>query len=260
MVGPIAAEGLRRHGLMYPANAHLIVPMARAAAGGSILTGVGGDDVFGNWPWHDVASVLAGRRLPRPRELRRYVRLGAPRWLAAEIVRRRESLLVPWIVDAQRRRVARAIGHELASAPPTWAARMRWLAGWRLWRETALSMATLASDAGATLSSPFLEPAFLAALAGAGGRGGWGPRTATMRALFGDLLPESVITRRSKAEFSAEQFGVHTKRFADEWRGEAGAVTEFVNPGALRRAWRSERPHFLSAMLLQACWLAADAS
>lgn len=260
MVGPIAAEGLRRHGLLYPANAHLIVPMARAAAGGSILTGVGGDDVFGNWPWHNVASVLAGRRLPRARELRRYVRLGAPRWLEAEILRRREPLMVPWIVESQRRRVARALSHELASPPRTWAARMRWLAGWRLWRETVQSMATLASDSDAALGSPFLEPAFLEALAGAGGRCGWGTRTATMRALFGDLLPEEVISRRGKAEFSAAQFGVHTKRFADEWTGDAGAVTEFVGPDALRSAWRSEQPHFLSATLLQACWLADNAA
>jgi asparagine synthase (glutamine-hydrolysing) len=260
MVGPIAAEGLRRHGLLYPANAHLIMPMARAAAGGSILTGLGGDDVFGNWPSEDIASVLAGRRLPRARDLRRCLRLGAPRWLEAEIVRRREPLMVPWIVNEQRRRIALAVALEFASAPRTWAARMRWLAGWRLWRETMRSLATLASDAGATVSSPFLEPPFLEALAGAGGRWGWGSRTATMRGLFGDLLPDAVISRRSKAEFSAAQFTVHTKRFADEWSGEAGAAGELVDPDALRSAWRSEQPHFRSAMALQACWLAADSS
>jgi len=109
MVGPIAADGLRRHGLLYPANAHLIVPMAQAAAGGSILTGLGGDDVFGNWPWHDVASTLARRRSMRPRDLQRYVRLGGPRWLDAEILRRREPLTFPWIASAHRRRVARAL-------------------------------------------------------------------------------------------------------------------------------------------------------
>ena len=260
MVGPIAAEGLRRHGLLYPANAHLVVPMARAAAGGSLLTGLGGDDVFGNWPWHDIASTLAGRRSPRARDLRRYAHLSAPRWLEAEILRRREPLMVPWIVESQRRRVARALSCELASAPRTWAARMRWLAGWRLWQEMVASLATLASDSGVSVVSPFLDPAFLAALARAGGRWGWGTRTVTMRALFADLLPEAVISRRSKAEFSAAQFGVHTKCFADEWSGEAGDMAEIVDPDALRSVWRSARPHFLSATLLQACWLADDAS
>lgn len=260
MVGPIATEGLRRHGLLYPANAHLVVPMAQAAAGGSLLTGLGGDDVFGNWPWHDIASTLAGRRAPRPRDVRRYGHLAAPRWLKAEILRRREPMNLPWIVDSQRRRVAHALSHELASAPWTWTGRMRWLAGWRLWQEMVRSLAVLASDAGVNVVSPFLDPAFLAALARAGGRWGWGTRTVTLRALFADLLPEALISRRSKAEFSAAQFGHHTNRFVDDWPGEAGDMAEMVDPDALRRVWRSEQPDFRSAMLLQSCWLAAEAT
>jgi len=81
-----------------------------------------------------------------------------------------------------------------------------------------------------------------------------------MRALFGDLLPEAVIARGDKAEFGAAQFNVHTKRFAEEWSGDAGEVAELVDAGGLRSVWRSERPHFSSAMLLQACWLASDAT
>ena len=64
LLGPLATRGLRRHGLLYPANAHVVVPMAEHAVGGHLLTGVGGDDVFGNWPWHDLASVIAGRARP----------------------------------------------------------------------------------------------------------------------------------------------------------------------------------------------------
>ena len=66
MLGPLATRGLRRHGLLYPANAHMVVPMAEQAVGGHLLTGVGGDDVFGNWPWHDLASVLPVARVPAP--------------------------------------------------------------------------------------------------------------------------------------------------------------------------------------------------
>ena len=59
-VGPIAAEGLRRHGVLFPANAHMIVPLAREARGGSLLTGVGGDDTFGQWPWYDLGDRARG--------------------------------------------------------------------------------------------------------------------------------------------------------------------------------------------------------
>ena len=260
MVGPTATEGLLRHGLLYPANAHLVVPMARAASGGSLLTGLGGDDVFGNWPWHEVAGALAGRRPPQARDLRRAVHLGAPQCLRAEILRRREPFMFPWIVDSWRHRVAKAISQESTGVPRTWSSRLWWLAGWRLWREMTRSLGLLAAEAGASVVSPFLEPTFLDALAQAGGRWGWGSRTTTMRAVFGDLLPEAALSRTSKAEFGAALFGAHTQRFAEEWSGDAGGLDGVVDADALRRVWRSDTPHFCSATLLQACWLRAQTS
>jgi asparagine synthase (glutamine-hydrolysing) len=259
-LGPLAVRGLRRHGLLYPANAHVVVPMAEHAVGGHLLTGVGGDDVFGNWPWHDLASVIAGRTRPSVRDARRLLHVAAPISVRAEIKRRRAPLLLPWVIAAERPHVAQTLAAELASAPWRWSARMIWSAGWRPWRITADSMSVLARDAGATLDSPFLDPAFLASLAAAGGRWGWGDRRATMHALFGDLLPESVISRRGKAEFSAPFYATATKRFADEWDGDAGPASDLVQAEVLREIWRSGQPHGMSALLLQAAWIAGDHS
>ena len=50
----------------------------------------------------------------------------------------------------------------------------------------------------ATGSAPLLDPGFVGALARAGGRGGWGTRTATMEALAGDLLPADVVRRTAR--------------------------------------------------------------
>jgi asparagine synthase (glutamine-hydrolysing) len=258
VLGPLATRGLRRHGLLYPANAHVVVPMAEQAVGGHLLTGVGGDDVFGNWPWHHLASVITGRARASIRDARRLLHVAAPTSLRAEIKRRREPLGLPWIVSSERRLVAQMLAGELASAPRSWSARMIWSAGWRPWRVCADTMHMLASDAGATLGSPFLDPAFLASLAAAGGRCGWGDRSATMAALFGDLLPESVINRRSKAEFSGPFYATATKRFADEWDGDAGPASDLVSPEVLREIWRSPQPHGMSAMLLQASWIASN--
>jgi hypothetical protein len=232
--------------------------MAEQAVGGHLLTGVGGDDVFGNWPWHHLASVIAGRTPARIRDVRRLLHLAAPVSLRAEIKRRREPLMLPWIVASERGRVSRRLAAELAGAPPSWSGRMMWSARWRPWRVTARSMELLARDAGATLGSPFLDPAFLSSLAVAGGRCGWGNRRATMQALFGDLLPASVITRRGKAEFSEPLYASATKRFADHWDGNAGPASELVQPDVLRSIWRSPQPHGMSAMLLQASWIAGD--
>ena len=256
LVGPIATAGLRRWGLLYPANAHVIVPLARAAAGGTLLTGVGGDDVFGRWPWHDLGSVAAGRRPARRSDVKRLAHLVAPEALRAAIIRRRQPLLLPWIVASHRERVARAVAAEYAAMPRTWSARMRWSARWRAWRLTTESMALLAADHEARLYSPFLDPGFLASLAAAGGRVGWGGRGETMRALFADLLPDPVLRRTTKAEFSAPLFGSATREFAARWDGRAGPVTELLDVDALRRMWGTFQPHFGSSLVLHAAWLA----
>ena len=80
--------------------------MAEHAVGGHLLTGVGGDDVFGNWPWHDVASVIAGRTRASIRDARRLLHVAAPVSVRAEIKRRREPLMLPWIVATERARLA----------------------------------------------------------------------------------------------------------------------------------------------------------
>ena len=46
VLGPYAQEALHRHGVMFPFNAHGHVPLLLAAAGGTLLTGVGGDELF----------------------------------------------------------------------------------------------------------------------------------------------------------------------------------------------------------------------
>lgn len=256
-VGPVAGRGLARHGVLFPANAHTIVPLAEVAGGGSVLTGIGGDDTFGSWPWHDLADVGARRRRARVGDIRRTAHALAPRWLRAEVLRRRRPLGLPWLRPDVRRATSARYAAELCSIPRTWAARMQWSAGWRPWREAARSVELLGADYGVAVCSPFLDPGYLAALAAAGGRWGWGDRTHTMRALFGDVLPESVIARRGKAEFSQPFFGTHTRRFAAEWDGVAGIDPGLVDPEALRWAWTAEQPHGMSAMGLQAAWLAS---
>lgn len=258
IVGPLAGAGLHRHGVLYPANAHLIVPMAQAARGGVVLTGVGGDDVFGAWPWWDLGELAARRRRPRLGDSRRIAHLLAPRGVRAEIRIRRESWLsLPWLPPAVRRPTALALAREISGAPAAWNARMRWAAQWRSWRGAVHSMALHGADHGARVEAPFLDPRYLSALARAGGRTGWGDRTATMRALFGGLLPEAFITRRTKAEFSAPLFGAHTKRFAASWDG-AGLDPEWFDAAVLRRIWATPQPHSLSGLALQAAWLHAE--
>jgi hypothetical protein len=78
-----------------------------------------------------------------------------------------------------------------------------------------------------------------------------------MRILFGDLLPEKLLSRPSKAAFNAAVWGPGVRVFAADWGGE-GVDERWVDAAALRREWLSERPDFGTALLLHAAWLAAS--
>ncbi|HLI58773.1 MAG TPA: asparagine synthase-related protein [Solirubrobacteraceae bacterium] len=257
LVGPIAVDGLRRHGVLYPGNAHMVVPLASVARGGSVVTGFGGDDVLGGWPFQSIAAVLARRRPPDSDDLKALARWAAPARLRVErYAHGRRWVWLPWLRSPHDLRAARRIAADVAGSPRTWSSRMRWLARRRMWDLSRLAMDLYARDHEARTFAPLLEPAFLAALGAAGGRLGIGDRTAVMRLLAGGLLPDVVITRETKAEFSDAYFGLHTKQFAAAWDGRSGIDPDVVDADALRATWLSDQPHGLSAALLQSAWLA----
>ncbi len=257
-VGPLAAGVLHRHGVLFPANVHIIAALAAHARGGSLLTGLEADFIFGTWPWHELAGVLAGRVVPRPAHARRLARALAPAWLDAEILIRREPLRLPWLREPHRSALARQLARERGRIPRTWDRRVTHFARVRSSQGCAWSAAVVGADHDVLVGSPFVDASFLTALARAGGRWGWGNRTTTMRALFGDLLPEETLARRGKATFTDAFMAATTRRFAAAWDGRTGIDPELVDGDVLREVWLSPNPHFGSAMLLQAAWLATQ--
>src|SRR4051812_32873556 len=70
-LGPVATAAVRRHGVMWPGNAYFHVPIFEAATGGTVLTGIGGDEAFMPSSWSRQLDVLARRVRPRPRDVLR---------------------------------------------------------------------------------------------------------------------------------------------------------------------------------------------
>jgi asparagine synthase (glutamine-hydrolysing) len=101
---------------------------------------------------------------------------------------------------------------------------------------------------------PFLDPRFLASVAEAGGRSGFGDRTRAMRRLFGELLPKDIITRSDKADFTNAVWNESSREFASQWPGGV-FPNGLIDESGLRRAWAE--PDARSGLLLQAAWLAS---
>src|SRR5262249_39115635 len=70
-VGPVATASLRRHGLLWPSNAYFHAPLFEAADGGTVMTGVGGDEAFVPSSWSRQLAVLSGRVRPHARDVLR---------------------------------------------------------------------------------------------------------------------------------------------------------------------------------------------
>lgn len=251
-VGPLAGAALRRHGLLWPSNTHFHLPIIERARGGTVVTGFDGDTLLGSWRWlpgqqHSLRERLRGYRsrqaialLPFPLRRQFLRRLAwAPHWLRPDGVQAVADLAaLTWDVE-----------------PSSWSARVQWWWRRRYHLGTRRSLEIVARDAGVTMAHPFLDARFVAALAHEGGTVGLGDRTEMMRHLFGDVLPADTVARPTKAYFDDPMWNVHTRGFVRAWDG-AGVDHELVDVEVLRREWQRERPHFASASLLQAAWLA----
>ncbi len=257
LVGPVATEVLRNHGPLWPPNAHLHVPLLELAAGGSFLTGLDGDGLLGDFRWTRAAAVLTGKIVPRPRDAVRMLHALAPVRLRTAWARRRTALELDWLLPPARAVVAQGVALDEGTEPLVWRRRAAW---WRRRRYLALleeSFGLLARDAGTALVHPLLDPLFVAAMARAGGVGGFAGRTAALKQLFGGLVPEGVYERQDKASFDTALWGAPSRSFRARWRG-GGIPETYVDIGELRTAWNDDVPHFGTALLLQSAWLASD--
>lgn len=268
LVGPYAEPVLLRHGLLWPANAHFLIPMLERASGGSLITGVFGDEIFSQLPrLVRVRQVLAGDRRPEMRDLLRVGLAASPAWVRREVLSRRSPETDPipgWLRPGARRLVKLAMADEEAVRPLRWSSELGHF--WR-GRYTQLLRQTLSlfsADHDCRVIAPFGEPGFLAAFARTGGFVGFHDRTESLAAVAGDLLPEQVLHRRTKATFTEVFLNRHAAHFAADWDG-GGLEDELVDPELVRWVWLGDSDRlpesvlpqdFRSAHLLQAAWLA----
>jgi hypothetical protein len=263
IIGPIAAAVLQTHGVQWPFNAFFHVPIFDRARGGSVLSGVGGDETFSSgWSWDRENALLRGSTQPKPLDPIRLAVSVAPRPIRGAFLRLRARSKRPetrpaWLrpqafaaVSAARARVAAAESLSFSSC----VCRVSWRMQSRL--RGARSMHDLAKERDVQYQAPFFDERFLGALTAERGWRMFDSRSAAMDELFGDLLPMRVRSRSTKAWFDIVFFNRYARAFAAQWDG-SGVDIDYVDPDELRRGWMNdEEPDARTYGLLQGAWLA----
>lgn len=256
MLGPVALEVLRRHGLLWPTNAYVHEPMIERASGGSFLTGWDGDGLLGGWRWRQLGDVLGRRARPSGRTFFNLMHVASPRPVRRAVTARRHSLSMPWLRPAAAARIERNWLMDKVAEPIFWAPRVKWWRERRYVQSGEESLMQLAADHDVSMCNPFLDERFLAELGAAAPRVGVGDRTALMTFLFSDLLPPPVLSRASKALFVKAFWGEATREFLRSWDG-SGVDEDLVDPDALAATWAADSPSGQTALLLHSVWLHA---
>ena len=242
-LGPAATTFLGRHGVRWPGNAYMHRPVIELARGGTVLTGIGGDELFSNNSPRRSARQLAVGALPR--------RLRAEVWLA-----RRRPFGYGWLTPLGRARMCRALAQDEVSWPHRWD---RSVHHWHMSRAFAAMNATLALVADGTevdVVNPFMNSQVLAELARAGGARGFPSRTHAMHYLCAGLLPDALMSRQTKASFGGAVWGEATRGFMSAWEG-GGVDRSYVDGPRLRGEFAKEEPDFRTILLVHQVWVHA---
>jgi hypothetical protein len=256
VVGPFAIDVLRRHGVLFPFNAHGHLPLIREARGGSILTGAGGDELFSLPSRARAVWVMKGRASLRRRDPLQVAFAGLPAPLRTPFIRRRFPASFQWLTASANDRFKREWAAAAARQPARWDTSRRWLLRRRYLRILQETLALLGGDEGTALHNPYLDPAVVESVARAGGPLGWRTRNDAIGAIFDSLVPASVAGRTSKASGNEMFFSEHSRAFVARWDGQ-GINPDMVDAARLRQEWASTNPDPHTLSLIQTTWLAS---
>jgi asparagine synthase (glutamine-hydrolysing) len=258
-LGTAATNVLRAHGVRWPGNTYMHTPIFEVARGGAVLTGVGGDELFGTRGAR-LTLIRHGEIRPRLRDVSRLAAALLPRRVRALSWRWRQPMPMPWLTGTGRAQATRATARDMVAWPHRWDASLRHWVRTRAFTGVRTALPAIAAEFDVRVINPFVEANVLAELVLRGGATGFASRAHAVAELVGDALPAEVRDRQSKAAFTTPAFGPATRQFAREWDG-AGVDARWVDAEVLRAEWLSESPDFRTSLLLHTAWLAqANAS
>lgn len=265
VLGPIAAPVLRALGVTVPFNVYFHEPVLRELRGGSLVTGIGGDELLSAGLHHRANLVATRRERPRPADLARLAAAAAPEPLRRAAVRarlREELEPLPWLRPDAAAEVTRSwvegLGRESISHA-TSVRRVLWPDRGRRLGLAALDRLGAAHDV--VCHSPFSAGPVLAAAVAQQRWRDFTSRRAAVADLLAGLLPDDVAGRSTKAVFPATFFNRHARAFVRAWDGTLPPELDaLADPSVLQRMWsdEAEQSDARTFGVLQAAWLLAQ--
>lgn len=254
LLGPVATSALSRIGLMWPAPSYALLPLMERARGGVLVTGEGGDEVFGLWPYSAPWEMLSGKR---SFNLRAIGALGiglGPKFVREKYWSKKHAPYQKWLRPGAMEIQAQRMAADSAVESAYWARYLRGVLTHRSAQAGNATSSRLASSVGASFSAPFLDSRFISALGRIAPVLGMGNRSSIMTRVFGEILDPPILTRVTKATFGGVFWGRASRDFAAQWDG-TGVDSELVDEDMLRSAWLSDLPLYGAALPLHAAWL-----
>ena len=253
LLGPVAQRLLRRYGMLHPANLHLHLPIIEAAAGGSLLTGAGGDQILTGW----TGSVRRAR--PLRHSVRHSLRQNLPARLVTGLDRSRGRDPFPWLQADVSRRLSSQLLLQFRAQPRPLDERIGWHAARRDLQLTCSSLTAVAADHDVTLVNPLVAPRFLAALREDVGSTTELSRADLLERLSDGRFPDVITALRPKARFLEVFLREPTRSFVRTWDG-SGVDGRQVDIEALRDIWSRWPIPGGTAGLVQQAWLAGHST
>ncbi|MGU3432760.1 asparagine synthase-related protein [Actinomycetes bacterium M1A6_2h] len=257
-LGATAQEVLMAHGLVWPYNAHLHLIICKDAAGGTLLTGFGGDELALSARSRWAERAVSNRKFLSPKSAASIVRHLAPSPLQYLYDAPRAApnrVDYPWLTWRGRLLAAHKLADDNSSIPFGWGRVLReWIPRSRYFIAVRQSLDLMGGDHSVRVLHPFIEPAVLQAFAAHEPLVGMAGRRAIMNLLVGDVLPAEVVNRTSKAEFTDALWNGESLDFARHWDG-SGLDEHIVDPAVVKREWLTSAPTVRTTTMLQQAWL-----
>jgi hypothetical protein len=254
LIGPIAQSAMLRHGLLFPASSHTMIPLGETIGRGRLVLGIGQGDFFSYWRLAKLSDVFLGKRRPTVRDAGLLAYALLPKAVRTAHAKRHPMLEMPWLRPEMAREARQATARRFTHGPLRCDHAIMVERTFRCHQGSLRCLKATSAETGTDIVVPYLDPDLQMAMVRTSGWRGRGSRGSVLRAQVGHLLPERALGRTDSTNFQRVLWGHRARAFAESWSG-AGLDTEMVDPEVLRDEWLSDSPDFRTAGLLQLAWL-----